>query len=88
MRLPEDLQTMLDGCGLPWRIEPVGSAGHRGRLVIGDQVVGVLAEPQPDNRRGLGRHRGILQRAERVIKEVKQEEERASRPTTTIFSGG
>lgn len=90
MRLPSDLQAMLDAGGVPWRIEEAG--GGRGRLMINDELAAVLPARWLDDEGAADRpkRRNILRRVERAIEYAKRgaEPQAPKQGATTILSGG
>jgi hypothetical protein len=80
MRLPDDLKTLLDASGLPWRIE---DGGKHFKIMVCNRLAGILPKGPMSSDPASGRaHANMMKQIRRTIK-TEQGQER-----TTIFSGG
>ncbi|HEV8503653.1 MAG TPA: hypothetical protein VGR63_18930 [Casimicrobiaceae bacterium] len=72
MMLPPDLRRLLDGCGLPWRIEE--GARHR-KVIVDGRFISILPKSNSNLRNGTWRtHRNSMAHIRRGIREVMEQE--------------
>lgn len=70
MKLHADVQELLDGCGLPWRV--VSGSRHY-KLVVAGHVVTILPKSAHAMRRTGRRHRNAMAHIKRGLKELEQQ---------------
>ena len=69
--LPPDLRQLLDGSGLPWRIEE--GSRHR-KVIVADRTISILPKSDVSLRRGTWRaHRNSIAHIRRGIREVMEQ---------------